>query len=230
MLGKVLPAPPRIKFCGITRVLDIEFAAALGVDALGFVCVPASKRFVDLDQLQELTRALPPFMTSVGLFQNATADQVRKVLQVAQFSLLQFHGSEDQTFCQSFGLPFIKAVPMVDRPNLLECANAFSQAKALLLDAHSLQPGGKIGGSGEAFVWDDVPTDFSARLVLAGGLNASNVNAGIARFAPYAVDVSSGIETVAGIKDQTKMRAFVDVVRGANGLCNKQILEMDNTS
>jgi phosphoribosylanthranilate isomerase len=206
-------APPRIKFCGITRALDIEFAAALGVDALGFVCVPASKRFVDLDQLKALTRALPPFMASVGLFQNATAEQVRKVVRVAQFSLLQFHGSEDQAFCQSFGLPYIKAVPMADQPNLLECANAFNQAKALLLDAHSLQPGGKIGGSGEAFAWDAVPADFDARLILAGGLNAGNVSAGIARFAPYAVDVSSGIETVAGIKDRTKMRAFVDAVR-----------------
>ncbi len=209
----------RIKFCGLTRAEDVLFAADLGVAALGFVCVPASKRFVDIELAAALVRATPPFVHSVGLFQNASAECVRATLARAKFSLLQFHGAEDQAYCASFGVPFIKAVPMADAPDLSECAIAFAQASALLLDSHSLLGTDKIGGSGHRFDWADVAVtehqNAPRYLILAGGLTPDNVASGMRAVRPYAVDVSSGIESSPGIKDAEKMRRFVDAVRSA---------------
>ena len=213
----------KIKFCGLTRAEDVLCAADLGVSALGFVCVPASKRYVDIDQAAALVRITPPFVHSVGLFQNAPAELVRAALARAKFSMLQFHGAEDQAYCASFGVPFIKAIPMADAPDLNQCAIAFRQASALLLDSHSLLGTDKIGGSGHCFDWASIgasvahlklqnpPSDW----VLAGGLTLDNVASGIRLLQPYAVDVSSGIESAPGIKDAEKMRQFVHAVRTA---------------
>ena len=209
----------RIKFCGLTRAEDVLFAANLGVDALGFVCVPASKRFVDIELAAALVRVTPSFVHSVGLFQNAPAEIVRATLKLAKFSMLQFHGAEDQTYCASFGVPFIKAIPMADAPDLSECAIAFAQASALLLDSHSLLGTDRIGGSGHRFDWVGITArkHQNARqyLILAGGLTPDNVASGMCAVQPYAVDVSSGIESSPGIKDAEKMRRFVDAVRSA---------------
>ena len=209
----------RIKFCGLTRAEDVAFAANLGVAALGFVCVPASKRYIGIEQAAALVRVTPPFVHSVGLFQNANAELVRATLAQAKFSMLQFHGAEDASFCASFGLPFIKAIPMADAPDLSACAITFIQASALLLDSHSLVGTDKIGGSGHRFDWSSV-TDFTLQspasyLVLAGGLTLDNVASGIRLLKPYAVDVSSGIESSPGIKDAEKMRQFVQAVSAA---------------
>lgn len=209
----------RIKFCGLTRAEDVAFAANLGVAALGFVCVPASKRYVSIEQAAALVRATPPFVHSVGLFQNANAELVRATLTQAKFSMLQFHGAEDAEFCASFGLPFIKAIPMADAPDLSDCAVTFRQASALLLDSHSLVGTDKIGGSGYRFDWSCVP-DLTLQsppsyLILAGGLTLDNVASGIRLLKPYAVDVSSGIEASPGIKDAGKMRQFVQAVSAA---------------
>ncbi len=209
----------RIKFCGLTRAEDVAFAANLGVSALGFVCVPASKRYVDIELAAALVRATPPFVHSVGLFQNANAELVRATLAHAKFSMLQFHGAENASFCASFGLPFIKAIPMADAPDLVECAITFRQASALLLDSHSLMGADKIGGSGHCFDWasasDLALQNPSSYLILAGGLTLDNVASGIRLLKPYAVDVSSGIESSPGIKDSEKMRQFVHAVIGA---------------
>ncbi len=229
----------RIKFCGLTRAEDVLIAANLGVAALGFVCVPASKRYVDMDQAAALVRVTPPFVHSVGLFQNAPAELVRATLARAKFSMLQFHGTEEPSYCASFGLPFIKAIPMADAPDLSACAIAFAQASALLLDSHSLQSADKTGGSGHCFDWASVDwasvdrasvdranvdragvADLKGQngpsyLILAGGLTLENVASGIRLLRPYAVDVSSGIESSPGIKDAKKMRQFVDAVRAA---------------
>ena len=216
----------RIKFCGLTRAEDVLFAANLGVAALGFVCVPASKRYVDMDQAANLVRLTPPFVHSVGLFQNAPTEMVRATLARAKFSMLQFHGAEDPSYCASFGVPFIKAIPMADAPDLSACAIAFAQASALLLDSHSLLSADKTGGSGHCFDWARVSisrasvADLNGQnapsyLILAGGLTLGNVASGIHLLRPYAVDVSSGIESSPGIKDAEKMRQFVDAVRAA---------------
>ena len=205
------------------------FAANLGVAALGYVCVPASKRYVDTDQASNLVRITPPFVHSVGLFQNAPADLVRATLARVKFSMLQFHGAEDQSYCASFGLPFIKAIPMADAPDLSECAIAFAQARALLLDSHSLLGTDKTGGSGHRFDWasfewasfdrtnvvDKKLQNASSYLILAGGLTPENVAFGMRAVRPFAVDVSSGIESSPGIKDAEKMRRFVHAVSAA---------------
>ena len=209
----------RIKFCGLTRAEDVLLAADLGVSAVGFVCVPASKRCVDMDQAAALVRIAPPFVHSVGLFQNAPAELVRATQARAKFSMLQFHGAEDQAYCASFGVPFIKAIPMADAPDLSECAIAFAQASALLLDSHSLQGTDKIGGSGHRFDWASIPDRKSraafSYLILAGGLTPGNVASAIREVQPFAVDVSSGIESSPGIKDAEKMRQFVYAVSAA---------------
>ena len=209
-------------------------AAGLGVAALGYVCVPASKRYVDMDQASNLVRITPPFVDSVGLFQNAPADLVRATLARVKFSMLQFHGAEDQAYCASFGLPFIKAIPMADAPDLSACAIAFAQARALLLDSHSLLGTDKTGGSGHRFDWASFDrasfdrasfdwTDMTSKktqtapsyLILAGGLTPENVAFGMRAVRPFAVDVSSGIESSPGIKDAEKMRRFVNAVSAA---------------
>ena len=208
----------KIKFCGLTRAEDVLCAADLGVSALGFVCVPASKRYVDIDQAAALVRITPPFVHSVGLFQNAPAELVRAALARAKFSMLQFHGAEDQAYCASFGVPFIKAIPMADAPDLSKCAIAFARASALLLDSHSLLDRDKSGGSGHRFDWaaaDMKSPSTACHLILAGGLTLENVASGIRLLRPYAVDVSSGIEFSPGIKDAEKMRQFVYAVSTA---------------
>lgn len=202
----------RIKFCGLTRPQDVQRAAELGADAVGLVCVPQSKRYVAPPQLQSLVDAVPPFVERVALFQNATAQQVREVLSSASFSLLQFHGAESPEFCRSFGLPYIKAIAMADSPDLEDCACKFVDAKALLLDSHSLVPGGPIGGTGHGFDYAVVPK-LAHRLIIAGGLRSESVALAIQQLRPWAVDVSSGIESAPGIKDAEKMQAFVEAVR-----------------
>jgi phosphoribosylanthranilate isomerase len=208
----------RIKFCGLTRVQDVHAATRVGAHALGFVCVPSSKRYVVIEQAQQLVRATPAFVQTVGLFQDADAEFVRAVLDAAPFDLLQFHGNEPNAFCAQFGRAFIKAIPMADAPDLLECVKAFPQAKALLLDSHSLIVKKQTGGSGHVFDWQQVAESSKIAgalpipIVLAGGLKVENLAVAIRLLRPYAVDVSSGIESAQGIKDVVKMQAFVDAV------------------
>lgn len=202
----------RIKFCGLRRPRDVAAAVALGVDALGFILVPASPRFVGPDAAAKLRRALPPFVASVLLFKDADAGFVQEAIDAVRPDLLQFHGGEDTAFCASFGLPYLKAVAMGGPVSLRAEARRHAGAAALLLDAHA--PGG-MGGRGETFAWTALPK-LAKPVVLAGGLTAANVGRGIALLAPYAVDVSSGIESRPGIKDHDKMRAFVRAVRRAD--------------
>jgi phosphoribosylanthranilate isomerase len=209
----------RIKFCGLTRIMDVHAAAAAGANALGFVCVPTSKRFVSAEQARDLVVATPAFVQTVGLFQDAGADTVKAMLEVVPFDLLQFHGNESNDYCAQFGRPFIKAIPMRDAPDLLQCASTFKQAKALLLDSHSLLDPKQSGGSGQAFDWQAIALRMRSQvsmrmpIILAGGLKPENVAAAIAELRPQAVDVSSGIESAPGVKDAEKMRAFVAEAR-----------------
>ncbi|HVT35694.1 MAG TPA: phosphoribosylanthranilate isomerase [Nevskiaceae bacterium] len=202
----------RIKFCGITRAADAQAAAALGVDALGFVLVPASKRWIDPVRAARIRRALPPLISVVALFKDAAAAQVQEAIDELDPDLLQFHGDEDADYCASFGKPYLKAVSMQQPRALVRAAREHQHAAALLLDSHA--PGG-MGGSGQIFDWKAVPK-VKQPLMLAGGLTPANVGAAVRALRLWAVDVSSGVESKPGIKDTAKMRAFVHAVQRAD--------------
>src|SRR5579871_1604363 len=195
----------RTKVCGMTRRDDVLAAAGLGVDAVGLVFYPKSPRNVSIEQAEALTADLPPFVTVTALFLDPEAGKVREVLERVRIDVLQFHGGEPADFCRSFGLPYIKAVPMGGHADLPEYARRHAQASALLLDSHVA---GQKGGTGVSFDWSLVPRLDGTRIVLAGGLNRGNVATAIRMVRPYAVDVSSGVEEAPGIKDRAKMAAF----------------------
>ncbi len=199
----------RIKICGITSVDDAAEAARAGADAIGLVFVEASRRSVSIGQARAICRALPPFVTRVGLFMDAAPERVEAVLRQVTLDCLQFHGSESAQYCCSFARPWIKALAMggAESPD----GRAYADADALLLDSHG---GGKLGGSGETFDWDRVPV-LERPWILAGGLNADNVGEACRRLRPDAVDVSSGVEIQPGIKDHKAMSEFIKAVRNA---------------
>jgi phosphoribosylanthranilate isomerase len=199
----------RIKICGINEPEYALIADELGVDAIGMVFVPNAPRFVTLDKAQAISAALGPFAQSVGLFVNPTADEVTDVLAEVDLDILQFHGEEEASFCESFGLPYLKAVRVQNTEQIVLADQNHRNASALLVDSFSTLA---QGGTGETFDWKMIP-QISRPLVLAGGLNPLNVAAAIELVGPYAVDVSSGVESAPGIKDTAKMRAFVEAVR-----------------
>lgn len=203
----------RIKICGLTRVEDVRAAVAAGADAIGFVFYPPSPRAVSIEQARELCAALPPFVTSVGLFVNEEPARVREVLAAVPLSLLQFHGDEDAAYCASFGMPWMKAARVRAGFDLLNYAARFPGAAGLLVDAWVEG----YGGGGEVFDWSLLPESFPLPLVLAGGLNPGNVAQAVGTVRPWAVDVSSGVEAAKGIKDRALMEAFVAGVREADG-------------
>lgn len=196
----------RVKICGITRAEDAVAAAHCGADAIGLVFYPKSARYVDIEQAHGIMAVLPPFVTRVGLFVNPDNAQVEAVLQALALDLLQFHGEEDAEFCRSFGRPYIKAVRMREGTDLPAMEQQYASASALLLDSYHAQ---QAGGSGESFNWNRVPSGLSKPIILAGGLSAANVAMAIATVQPYAVDVSSGVESSPAIKDVDLIAAFI---------------------
>ena len=203
----------RIKFCGITRAEDARLAADLGVDAIGLVFTRKSQRFVGLGQARAIRRALPPFVTAVALFMDDEPAWIEEVIAVVQPDFLQFHGSEPAGFAASFARPYFKAVPMASVMDVAAYAAHHPDATGLLFDSHAA---GTVGGSGETFDWTRVPRNNGRPIVLAGGLDPRNVAQAIAIVRPYAVDVSSGIETAPGIKQASAMRRFAEAVRLAD--------------
>jgi phosphoribosylanthranilate isomerase len=202
-----------VKICGITRVEDALAAARCGAHAIGLVFYRPSPRYVTPSSAGEIIRALPPFVTAVGLFADAGAEEAREALAQAPVGLLQFHGAETPAFCRRFGLPYMKAVRVRAGVNLLQYTHDYHDAKALLLDSHV---DGAHGGTGKAFDWSLIPRSLPLPIVLSGGLNADNVTEAIRRVLPWAVDVSSGVESVKGIKDAAKIAAFMAGVRNAD--------------
>lgn len=202
----------RVKICGITRVQDGLAAVRLGAHAIGLVFYDASPRAVSIGQAMEIAAAMPPFVTVTGLFVNAAPDAVRKVLAAVPLQLLQFHGDETPAYCASFGVPFLKAVRVRPGVDLLQYARDFSAARGLLLDAYVE---GVRGGTGATFDWSLIPQDPVLPVVLSGGLDAGNVESAIRAVRPWAVDVSSGVESTKGIKDAAKIEAFMNGVRNA---------------
>jgi phosphoribosylanthranilate isomerase len=203
-----------VKICGLTRAEDAIAAAELGAHALGFVFYPPSPRHISARRAAEIIRALPPFVTTVGLFVNANADDVTSVIDEVPLGLLQFHGDETSDYCAQFRRPYIKALRVRPGVDLLQYALQYESARGLLLDAFVA---GVPGGTGEIFDWNLIPTKLPLPIVLSGGLNNGNVIEAIRRVRPCAVDVSSGIESSPGIKDARKMNDFFKGVRDADG-------------
>lgn len=203
----------RVKFCGITRAADADVAVQLGADAIGLVLASGSPRFISLGQAAMIRRRLAPFVQAVTLFRNASAAEVRRAVAAVQPDLLQFHGDENPEFCASFGVPYLRAVPMKGTTDVGAWERRYATAAGLLLDAHAP---GEQGGQGRIFDWSAVPAALAGRLVLAGGLTPDNVGVAVRRVRPYAVDVSSGIESAPGVKDPDRMRRFLEAVRFAD--------------
>ncbi|MCC2656186.1 MAG: phosphoribosylanthranilate isomerase [Panacagrimonas sp.] len=207
------PIRTRIKLCGFTRARDIEGAARLGADAIGLVCVPGSKRELSPAQAAELRQHVPPFVATVLLLSNADEAFAREAIDKVRPDFVQYHGTETGRFCASLGRPYFKAVPVSSQKDVIEAARQFPSAAALLLDSHGADG---MGGTGEAFDWSLIPRNLDMALILAGGLTPANVGRAVRMAAPYAVDVSSGIENGPGRKDFEKMKAFVEAVRLAD--------------
>jgi phosphoribosylanthranilate isomerase len=196
----------RVKICGITREEDARVAATWGADAIGLVFYAASPRAVTLEQAASIARSLPAFVTCVGLFVNPLHEEVDEVLKRVPIDCLQFHGEESAGFCEQFDRPYIKAIRVSDDTNINQTARAYSQARAVLLDAYVKDI---PGGTGQRFDWTRIPANCPKPVILAGGLSATNVADAIRRVQPYAVDVSGGVEQHKGIKDQAKIRQFI---------------------
>ena len=201
----------RVKFCGVVRLEDALEAASLGVDAIGLVFARGSPRALESEAAAAIASALPPFVARVGLFRDAAVEHVRAVCEAVPLDLLQFHGSEPPDYCRQFAKPYLKAIGMAGELDPAVEATRYADAAALVLDAHAP---GAAGGTGRTFDWARARV-VGARIVLAGGLAPDNVAAAIAATSPYAVDVSSGVESSPGVKDSGKMRRFLDEVRSA---------------
>jgi phosphoribosylanthranilate isomerase len=201
-----------VKICGITRVEDALAATRAGAHAIGLVFYAPSPRHVAPARAAEIIRAFPPFVTAVGLFVDPGAEEVRSALAAAPLQLLQFHGAETPTFCRQFARPYMKTVRMKPGVDLLQYAQNYHDARALLLDSYVE---GLHGGSGAVFDWSLVPRDLPLPVVLSGGLTAENVGEAVRKVRPAAVDVSSGVESAKGIKDARKIAAFIKEVRSA---------------
>lgn len=202
----------RIKICGLTREEDVDAAVQAGAHAIGFVLYDKSPRAVTAARAGQLARRLPPFVTPVLLFVNASAHEIHAGVQAVPHALLQFHGDETPPECQAAGRAYVRAVRMQVHTDLLDWAHRYSHAQALLLDAHV----DSYGGGGKSFDWSLVPSDVPLPVVLSGGLNPANVTDGVLRVRPWAVDVSSGVESAKGIKDAQLMRRFCQAVRDAD--------------
>lgn len=203
----------RVKICGITRPGDGVEAARLGADAIGLVFHAASPRAVTAEQARAVVAALPPFVTTVGLFVDAEPARIRAILEAVPLDLLQFHGDEPAPVCEALGRPYIKALRMREDLDAAAAIAAYPGARGVLLDAYRPEA---AGGTGHRFDWGRVPAHPGRPIVLAGGLDPDNVGGAVAAVRPFAVDVSSGVERDKGIKDPARMAAFLEAVRKAD--------------
>jgi phosphoribosylanthranilate isomerase len=203
----------RIKVCGLTREADVDAAVDAGADALGFNLWPKSPRALTVERAAALAARLPPFVTPVCLFVNAELALIREAVAAIPHALLQFHGDETPAQCDAAGRPYLRALRMAAGVDLLDFARRYPNARALLVDADA---GPAYGGSGKVFDWSLIPKDVPAPVVLSGGLSPANVTDGVLALRPWAVDVSSGVESARGIKDAALLRRFCDAVQEAD--------------
>jgi phosphoribosylanthranilate isomerase len=201
----------KIKICGITNIEDGLASVEAGADALGFMFYAASPRCLTTERAAKIIRELPPFVARVGVFVDPTEEEVRRAITECGIDTLQFHGEESPAFCGRFGLKTIKAFRIRDEESLK--ATATYPDQAWLLDSFVA---GKRGGTGERFNWDLAreATQRSRRVILAGGLKPENAADAVRKVRPYALDVSSGVESAPGRKDAAKVRAFIAAAKG----------------
>ncbi len=211
------PVRTRIKICGLREEAHVDAAVESGADAIGFVLYPPSVRAITLAHCATLARRVPAFVSTVALFVNPTRAEVETAISTARLDLLQFHGSEPEDFCASFGRPYLKAFAVCEGFDLLQSAVQYASASALLLDT----PSAGHGGSGKTFDWQLVNTPNIAnapvpRVVLSGGLTAANVADALSAVRPFAVDVSSGVEVSRGQKSTDLIKQFCRAVHAAD--------------
>ena len=202
----------RIKICGITNHEDAANAVASGADALGFNFFKGSTRYISPGKAAEICAQVPAFVATVGLFVNEPLADVNRIIGSLRLGLVQFHGDETPEYCDSVGHPYMKALRATNRDQIKVEAQSFETAQAILVDTAT---DGQFGGTGKTFDWRMLP-DLAKPVVLAGGLDATNVGAAIAATHPYAVDVSGGVERSRGVKDVAKMKKFVEAVQSAD--------------
>lgn len=207
------PFRTRVKICGLTRESDLDAAVIAGADAIGFVFYAPSPRAVTPAQARRLCACLPPFVSAVGLFVDADPATIYATLDQVPLDLLQFHGDETPEQCAGFGRRWIKAIRMRPDIDLLAEQVRYRGAAGLLLD--TFEPG-RAGGTGQCFDWSRIPTDLASSIVLAGGLDSTNVAEAITSVRPYGVDVSGGIEAAKGIKDPARIFAFMQEVKNGD--------------
>ena len=199
----------KIKICGFTNAQNANQAAMLGIDAIGLVFYDQSLRNVGVETALQIVNALPPFINRVGLFVNADSSFIDEVLCEVPLDTLQFHGDESAAECRQYAMPFIKALRVNQETNIIKMAEKYHQASGLLLDAFNKDT---YGGTGESFDWSLAKVDIELPIILAGGLNPNTVADAVSQVNPYAVDVSSGVESELGIKDIDKIRKFIQRV------------------
>lgn len=199
----------RIKICGITRPEDAQAAIEAGTDAIGLVFYAPSPRAVDIAQAQKIAAVVPPFVTITALFVDPSAEEVQKVLDSVRIDLIQFHGDEEEHFCEQFNTSYIKAIRVRQTQDVVANSLRFPSALAFLLDSFKA---GVPGGTGETFDWSLIPKESSKPIILAGGLTVDNIALAIQQVQPFAVDVSGGVEAAKGIKDPSKIQAFINEV------------------
>ncbi len=199
----------RIKICGIKHRDDALKAVEYGADAIGLIFVEKSPRYVSLTEARFIAESIPPFVTLVGLFMNASVEAVCEAIKVVPINLLQFHGDEPAEFCDQFEMPYIKVLRVRENVNVVAFAQEYPNAAGILLDTYSKAG----GGSGQTFDWSLIPEDIPLPLILAGGLNPDNVASAVETVKPYAVDVSSGVESEPAIKDHKKIEQFIKEVQ-----------------
>lgn len=204
--------PVRVKICGITRVEDASHCARAGVDAIGLVFYAPSPRNVSIEQARHILSALPPFVTSVGLFVDADPAWVKAVCHALPLDLLQFHGDEAVGECERYARPYIKAVRVRQRSDIEQACQIYASARGILVDAYVE---GIAGGTGQTFDWTQATGNFAKDIILAGGLNPTNVASAIRQVQPWAVDVSGGVEAAKGIKDADRITHFMQEVHRA---------------
>jgi len=203
--------PTRIKVCGITRVEDALAAVRLGADALGFIFVPASPRFISPAGAAEIIKKLPPFVSKVGVFVNEEPNRALEASRTAGIDVVQLHGDEPPEYCVGFPLPVIKvfSVGADFDPSVMKRY----AAAGYLLDTWDPK---RRGGSGNTFDWSIAAKARAmyGTVILSGGLNPQNVREAVEAVRPYAVDLNSGVEVSPGIKDHDKIKAAVSIVKG----------------
>jgi phosphoribosylanthranilate isomerase len=201
------------KFCGITNSKDALNAEKSGCNAMGFVFVEKSKRYIDLDTYLKIQHSISPLIVKVALFSDNTENEIERVINSGKIHIIQFHGNETPEFCEKFNRPYWKAIPMKDGVNILEYANKYPNADAFIIDNYGSS---KIGGSGETFDWNELPKLNGKKWILAGGITSKNVIHSLTMTSIKNIDLSSGIEKYPGKKSYKKMKKFINKIKEYN--------------